>query len=308
MGKSPLSKWRRKTRMQLQLDNYLKDYKLLLENEIQKRLSVLSIPEQLKASMLYSLQAGGKRIRPILLIASYEAFDQNIEKTMSSAIALEMIHTYSLIHDDLPAMDDDDYRRGQLTNHKKFDEATAILAGDALLTHSFELIAADPLLSDREKVELVKRLSQASGPLGMVGGQILDMEAEKNTVSLEQLEKIHDLKTGELLKYAVYAGAYLGKATDEQLVHLTNYAYYLGLIFQVQDDILDITGTQEEIGKPVGSDEGNEKSTYPKLLGLDGAIQQKEKYINKAKSELQLAGVTDSLLGALVDYISTRNH
>lgn len=294
--------------MQVNLNDYLQSNKIRVEKEITDRLSGLDITENLKDSMLYSMQAGGKRVRPILLIASYEAYANDSSKTMSAAVALEMIHTYSLIHDDLPAMDDDNYRRGQLTNHKKFDEATAILAGDALLTNSFEQIATDPLLTDAQKVELVKRLSQSSGPVGMVGGQILDMEAEKQPVSLEQLEKIHELKTGELLKFAVYAGAYLANATKEQLKQLTKFAYYLGLVFQVQDDILDVTGTAEKLGKPVGSDVGNDKSTYPRLLGIDGAIKQKETYVGKAKEALFHANAANTKLELLVDYFSNRDH
>lgn len=258
--------------------------------------------------MLYSIQAGGKRLRPILLMASYDAYGQETVKTLSSAAALEMIHTYSLIHDDLPAMDDDDYRRGKLTNHKAFDEATAILAGDALLTYSFELITNDDLLSDQQKVFLIKELSQASGPKGMVAGQLLDMEAEQTVVSIEQLETIHALKTGDLFKFAIKAGAYLGEATTDQLLHLNVFSDCLGLIFQIQDDILDITGDPDKIGKPIGSDEDNEKSTYPKLLGLDGAIKQRDMYIEKAKVALKHANADTSYLLLLTEHLATRDH
>jgi geranylgeranyl diphosphate synthase type II len=292
----------------LSIKDYIENHKETLDKNIQDRITKLSIPNTLKESMLYSLQAGGKKIRPILLFASFEAYGKNLGKTYSTAIALEMIHTYSLIHDDLPAMDDDDYRRGQLTNHKKFDEATAILAGDALLTYSFELIAEDPLLTSEEKVHIIQKLSSASGPKGMVAGQVLDMEGEKKSLTLDELEQIHDLKTGELLKFAVYAGAYLGKATENQLQHVTDYARFLGLIFQVQDDILDITGSEELLGKPVGSDVDNEKSTYPKLLGLDGAEKQKETYVEQAKKALYEAGAIDTQLNEMVNYISNRNH
>lgn len=290
------------------LQAYLTYYREELHKAYTSCFDKLEIPGNLKQSMLYSLDAGGKRLRPILLFASYEAYGQDVQKAMSSAIALEMIHTYSLIHDDLPAMDDDDYRRGMLTNHKKFDEATAILAGDALLTYSFELVLNDPLLTPDEKVTLTKELTACSGPKGMVGGQILDMEAEKQSVSLEAMEEIHALKTGELIRFAIFAGAYLANATEEQVRYLEKYAYYLGLIFQVQDDILDVSGEEEKLGKRVGSDELNEKSTYPKLLGLDGAIAQKEKYVQKAYENLKLAGAEDSLLKALTDYFSERDH
>nr|WP_234982537.1 farnesyl diphosphate synthase [Ornithinibacillus halophilus] len=291
--------------------NYIKENIDFVHKELTRFLNSLPIPQNLKKSMLYSVEAGGKRLRPILLLASYEAFkkeDEKRTKIISSMAALEMIHTYSLIHDDLPAMDDDDLRRGKPTNHKVFDEATAILAGDALLTYSFEIIAKDSLLTDAEKVRIIQMLSSASGPKGMVGGQILDMEAEKRTVSLEEMENIHDLKTGELLKFAVGAGAFLGNATEEQIKELKNFAYYLGLIFQVQDDILDIIGDENKIGKATGSDELNEKSTYPKLLGLEGATKKKDDYVQKAKLSLLKVGIEDSPLSALTDYFSVRDY
>lgn len=294
--------------MRLNLDKYIDQNKQLFTAEMKKSLEVLSIPEELKASMLYSIEAGGKKIRPILLMASYETFKENNSFILSVGIALEMIHTYSLIHDDLPAMDDDDFRRGKPTNHKVFNESTAILAGDALLTYSFEMIATDPKLSDLQKVKLIGWLAKASGPAGMVAGQILDMEAEKKAVTLEALEEIHSLKTGELLKFAIIAGAYLGNATQKQLDLLETYAYYLGLIFQVQDDILDVTGDPDKIGKPIGSDQGNEKSTYPKLLGTAGAIAQKQIYAQKAKDALVEAEIADSYLMDLIDYFSKRDH
>lgn len=294
--------------MQENLNDYLDNQKQLIEENLRNYLQHLSIPSQLKESMIYSLEAGGKRLRPILLFASCHAYGGNVSKTLSSAAALEMIHTYSLIHDDLPAMDDDDYRRGKPTNHKVFDEATAILAGDALLTYSFEIITNDPVLTDQQKVKLTGMLATVAGPLGMVGGQILDMEAEINPVSLEELEHIHALKTGELLQFAVFAGAYLSSATDEQLKALKDFAHYLGLIFQVQDDILDVVGDPDKIGKAIGSDELNQKSTYPKLLGIDGAIEQKQKYVNKAKEALKKADALDTTLNSLIDYFSHRDH
>lgn len=290
------------------LANYIKRNKELIDKELQQSLQSLSIPNRLKDSMLYSIEAGGKRLRPILMLASFEAFKNEIEKVISTACALEMIHTYSLIHDDLPAMDDDDLRRGKLTNHKMFDEATAILAGDGLLTYSFEIIANDPLLTEQEKVEIIKLLAKASGPSGMVAGQILDMESEEKFISLEQLEQVHRLKTGELISFAIHAGAYLGGATKEQLQHLQTYSSYLGLIFQVQDDILDVTGDQDKLGKPLGSDEGNQKSTYPKLLGIEGAQQKKEEYVQEAVNALRKANADESYLFTLTEYLSNRDH
>ena len=290
------------------LTEYISEKQTLIDNKIKDYFRNQDIPEQLKESMLYSLQAGGKRLRPVLLFASYQVFKEDINPVVSSAVALEMIHTYSLIHDDLPAMDDDTYRRGQLTNHKVFNEATAILAGDGLLTYSFEIITRDPLLTIEQKVEVVKLLAKASGPEGMVGGQILDLEAENHGVNLEGLERVHTLKTGELLKFAISIGAYLGGASETQISELERFSYYLGLIFQVQDDILDVTGDEEKIGKAVGSDEDNEKSTYPKLLGLQGAIDKKNEYVQSAKEALTKAQADTSILMALTDYFSQRDH
>lgn len=294
--------------MQAPITSYIDANKQFIQQELHNVLHKLDIPDRLKRSMLYSIEAGGKKLRPVLLIASYDAYGDDKHAVIAPALALEMIHTYSLIHDDLPAMDDDDMRRGQATNHVVFDEATAILAGDALLTYSFELIATDEQLTDQQKVFLSSELSKASGPKGMVAGQLLDMEAEEQEISLQQLERIHALKTGELIKFAIKSGAYIGNATSEQLKQLDVFAYYLGLIFQVQDDILDVTGDQEVIGKPVGSDVYNNKSTYPRLLGNKGAMEQKEKYVQLAKEALQNADAGDSYLMKLTDYFSMRDH
>ncbi|UOQ42565.1 polyprenyl synthetase family protein [Halobacillus salinarum] len=263
---------------------------------------------RLREAMLYSVQAGGKRLRPILLLATAEAYGENEIKAMAAACALEMIHTYSLIHDDLPAMDDDDVRRGQMTSHRKFDEATAILAGDALLTLSFQVIAEEENLTSEERIFLVKELSSASGGRGMVAGQMLDMQSEDKQVSLHALETIHKNKTGRLLNFAVSAGAYIGNASQEERKELVNMGEALGLIFQIQDDILDVTGDAEVMGKPVGSDEGNFKSTYPKLLGLDGAMEQKNNYVQQAQQSLIAAGAEGTMLSKLIDYLSKRDH
>lgn len=289
------------------IEQYIQREKETIELQL-KQLLTGDIPANLFESMKYSLFAGGKRLRPILVFASYHSFKQDYEKTFRIAAALEMIHTYSLIHDDLPAMDDDDYRRGKLTNHKKFDEATAILAGDALLTYSFQIVATDPLLTDREKVYLIGQLAKASGSEGMVAGQILDMEGEKKQLTLEELERVHELKTGQLISFAVDAGAYLAGATEEQQRHLQDFAYYLGLIFQVQDDILDVTGDAEKLGKPVGSDLVNEKSTYPSLLGLEGAKKQMKLYEERANESLRKAKVEASYLADLLTYFQQRDH
>lgn len=294
--------------MYARLTDYLQERQQIVNQALIQKIEELDSPQLLKDSILYSLEAGGKRVRPILMMASCESYGKDYQAVLSVAVALEMVHTYSLIHDDLPAMDDDDFRRGKLTNHKKFDEATAILAGDGLLTYSFDIVANEPTLSDQQKVYLLNELSKVSGPKGMVAGQILDMQAENKETNLQQLEQIHTLKTGQLLRFAIISGAYIGGATKEQLEALETFAHYVGLVFQVQDDILDVDGDPELIGKAVGSDVGNFKSTYPKLLGLDGAKQHKQLYVDNAKQALQDAGIKHSLLEELIDYLSDRNN
>lgn len=290
------------------INSFIEESKRLIDHAFQSLFKHEAIPGQLEASMRYSLLAGGKRLRPVLLFAGYSSFSNDKPtKTMQTAIALEMIHSYSLIHDDLPAMDDDDIRRGTWTNHKKFDEATAILAGDALLTNSFELIGKDDHLSATEKVYVITSLAQASGPAGMVAGQILDMEGEGKTLTVQDLEVIHEHKTGQLISFAILTGAYLAGVSEKSLQHLGQFAYYLGLIFQVQDDILDMVGDPEKLGKPVGSDLQNDKSTYPGLLGMDGAIAQKDFYVKNAKQALTASGAEGTLLSDLLYYFEQRD-
>ncbi len=277
-----------------------------INQQLEQFVYSLQVPERLRDSMLYSIQAGGKRIRPILLLMACEAYGGSPNRALPVGCAVEMVHTYSLIHDDLPAMDNDDVRRGMPTNHKKFDDATAILAGDGLLTASFFAITNHDLLQDEEKVYLSRELSKASGAEGMVAGQMLDMEAENQELTVEKLEQIHKHKTGELLRFSAVAGAYIGGANQSQLQSIEKYARHLGLLFQVQDDILDIIGDEEEMGKPVGSDETNQKSTYPQLLGLQGAIDKRDYYANQAKEALKEAGVDSTLLEEFIDYIQHR--
>ncbi|RDU35207.1 polyprenyl synthetase family protein [Neobacillus piezotolerans] len=257
--------------------------------------------------MLYSLEAGGKRIRPLLVFAAMDAFGRNPEEGVAAAAAIEMVHTYSLIHDDLPSMDDDDLRRGKPTNHKVFGEAMAILAGDALLTYSFELLGNMRASADA-KLRLVMGLAKAAGASGMVGGQAADMEGEDKELTLEQLEAIHINKTGRLLTFSVLAGAILSDADEEKIGMLTRFAFHLGLAFQIRDDILDLEGEVGTIGKPVGSDTANHKSTYPKLLTLEGAKNALESHIQRAKDELEQTGLETTLLLEITELIATRNH
>lgn len=292
----------------MELKAYLSDKQSFINEQLRMYVRDYTVPGRLQDSILYSIEAGGKRLRPILLLATAEAFGAPSEKGVTAAAALEMVHTYSLIHDDLPAMDNDDYRRGMPTNHKKFDEATAILAGDALLTMSTQLIAEDPSLEQTEKLFLIQELTKAAGPRGMVEGQMQDMLSEGKEISLEALENIHKNKTGRLLDFAICAGARLGNASEESMEQMSEMAEALGLIFQIQDDILDVTGDAEVIGKPVGSDVINDKSTYPGLLGLDGAVNQKNVYVGTAQAALKEAGVEGTVLSQLIHYLSTRDH
>lgn len=282
------------------------------KHEVERSLDVFnereSMPDRLHDAMIYSLEAGGKRIRPALVYAVLETYDRPLSLGAEVAAALEMVHTYSLIHDDLPAMDDDDVRRGRPTNHRQFDEATAILAGDALLTDSFRILA-ETKLEAHKVVELIGLFSQAAGSRGMVGGQLDDMLAEKRAdVSLETLQSIHERKTGALLVYALEAGAVLADVLPSDRAALKAFGRHLGIAFQIQDDILDVEGDEALIGKRVGSDEQNDKTTYPKLLGLDGAKLALAREVELAEAELTSLSVKAPLLQAMLDFIVKRNH
>lgn len=296
--------------MKHDLHSFSAAHKALLNNQLQESVRNLNAPEVIKESMLYSLEAGGKRIRPLLLFATLEAFGEKIEKGILTAAAIEMIHTYSLIHDDLPSMDDDDLRRGKPTNHKVYGEAYAVLAGDALLTYSFQLIAEIPneLTTAEVKLKLIQELAKASGAEGMVGGQVADINGEGKALTLEELEYIHVHKTGKLLTFSVVAGALLAQASPEQIESLSLFAYHLGLAFQIQDDILDLEGSEEKTGKPIGSDEQKQKSTYPALLTLSGAKEALKKHTNLAKEALKETGLNTGILEEITDLIANRDH
>lgn len=290
---------------------YLEETKQLVNEHLQTLIEQLDAPKILMEAMEYSLSAGGKRIRPILLLATLDAFEEKKEKGLNVACAIEMLHTYSLIHDDLPAMDNDDLRRGKPTNHKVFGEANAILAGDALLTYSFEVISAmnEHDVTPEMKIELIKRFAQATGPEGMVGGQVEDLINENNpNLTLKELENIHYNKTGKLIIFSIIAGAILAKANQEKLNFLEKFAYHLGIAFQIQDDILDVIGDSEKTGKPTGSDSINEKSTYPKLLTLEGAKQKLNEHIEQALYYLNKANIRDEILKGIALYIINREN
>ncbi len=264
------------------------------------------VPE-LAASMKYSLTAGGKRLRPILVMAAADAVGARGTDFIQAACGMEMIHTYSLIHDDLPAMDNDDYRRGKLTNHKVYGEALAILAGDALLTQAFEVILRQQGVPAEVLLQVVGEISIAAGPNGMVGGQVIDMLSEGKRISMEQLRTMHMGKTGALFRAAIRSGALLGGASDKQLEALTEYADCFGLAFQITDDILDVVGDESVIGKPVGSDERNNKSTYVTLSSLEEARGLAADTAAQALEALDTFGAEAQFLRELVQMLLERN-
>ena len=267
-------------------------------------------PERLREAMRYSLLAGGKRLRPILCLAACELAGGASEQAMPTAVALEMIHTMSLIHDDLPAMDNDDLRRGMPTNHKVYGEANAILAGDALLTRAFEMVALrSPGVPAEQLLKVVGELSLASGAPGLVGGQVVDLECEGKDVDLETLEYIHLHKTGALLRACVLTGALIADAPEALLEALRTYARGIGLAFQIIDDILDVTASSEVLGKTAGKDLTADKTTYPKLLGLEESRQRADALVAEAKAALEpwSTGGKAAPLLALADYITSRD-
>ena len=282
-------------------DNQLK----LVENYLDQRTKRKGI-SKLDEAMLYSLKAGGKRLRPILLMATAEALGVKGYNYLPVACGLEMIHTYSLIHDDLPCMDNDDYRRGKLTNHKVFGEAMAVLAGDGLLTLAFEVMLEQKNVKPEALIETVREMAMCAGNFGMAGGQVLDLEAEHKEISAEELRTLHAAKTGALFIAAVRGGAHLAGANDQELLALTKFADLLGLAFQITDDILDVTGDEKTLGKPVGSDEKNHKTTYVSLYGLAAAQELAKKTVDEALGCLEMFGERADALRGIAKMITDR--
>ncbi|NUM56016.1 MAG: polyprenyl synthetase family protein [Candidatus Hydrogenedentes bacterium] len=259
-------------------------------------------PSALREAIEYSLFAGGKRLRPALALGAAELVSGNDAPALPVACALEMIHTYSLIHDDLPSMDNDDLRRGKPTLHKVYGEAVAILAGDALLTLAFEAAA------DCGSIRVMREIAQAAGMCGMVGGQVIDIESEHRRLGVAELRKLHAKKTGALIRVSVRAGAMVAGAAESQLGALTQYGEAIGLAFQIADDILDVVGDEVAIGKPVGSDEARQKSTYPAVIGLDGARKLASEAIADAVNSLAEFGPKADTFRALARFIIERDH
>ena len=267
--------------------------------------------KQVSQAMFYSLSNGGKRLRPFLLCKTAELFNINNDISLSPAISLEMLHTYSLIHDDLPAMDNDDFRRGKPTCHKQFDEATAILAGDGLLTYAFEVLSNAPHINNDTKIKLIHLLSQRAGAFnGMIAGQMLDLQTEKSPeLSNEEIIKhIEEMKTGCLIAYACQAGAILGNASQQEYEIITTYARNIGIAFQISDDILDVIGDSHLMGKTLGKDALQDKLTFVSLYGLKQAKQIAEDLVSQAKKTISYFGESAKNLCDLADFIISRNH
>jgi len=267
-------------------------------------------PDRLLQAMSYSVMAGGKRIRPILCLAAAETVDADPQEIMPAACALEMIHTYSLIHDDLPAMDDDDMRRGRPACHKAFDEATAILTGDALLTLAFQILSSIAINKPEQAtrwLRVIQHISHAAGYCGMIQGQMLDMASEKKELTLAELKSMHRLKTGALIEASVRCGAELAGVNSSQIQMLDRYAQNIGLAFQVTDDILNVEGDPEIMGKAVGTDEQRHKTTYPALLGLTESKEFADQLIKNALAALDAFDQKAEPLRAIARYIGHRN-
>ena len=292
----------------LELDSLLAGSRALVEVELNNLLPLSgATPEKVHGAIRWSVFAGGKRFRPALLLATGQAFGAENKQLIRTACAFEMIHTYSLIHDDLPAMDDDDLRRGRPTCHVRFDEATAILAGDALQTLAFQTIADDAGLDAPVRVRLISELARAAAtPDGMVAGQALDMEAEARQVNGAQLEEIHRLKTGALITSAARCGAIIGAADDTELAAVTAYGSQLGLLFQITDDLLDITASAADLGKTPGKDVRSSKATYPALYGIDEAREKAVKAHRAACKALEQIDRPTEVLHRIVDFILHR--
>lgn len=290
--------------MKKQLVNDIK----IIEDALNQYLPEKNNPQSIiYDSMRYSLLAGGKRLRPVLMLETGKMCGGNLSDLIPFACAIEMIHTYSLIHDDLPAMDNDDLRRGMPTNHIKFGESIAILAGDALLNKAFEIVSATNTQNPSLTLRAISILAKSAGTEGMIGGQVVDLESENKMIDSDLLKYLHSLKTGAIIRSSCVIGAVLSGASDEQAKAADDFALNLGIAFQIQDDILDVTGSEKSLGKPIGSDKENNKNTYVTLFGLDKARTLSEKYSKKAIDALNIFGDKAGFLKDMTLYLLNRN-
>ena len=290
---------------------YLKEKTDFFETELKKELKELSYPETITKGMEYAILNSGKRLRPFLLFVTLELLNENIDKGVKSAIALEMIHSYSLVHDDLPALDNDDYRRGKLTTHKVFGEAEGILIGDSLLTYAFYVLSQKnlELLSSEQIVNIISKTSEYAGINGMIGGQMIDIQSENKKIDLETLKYIHSHKTGKLIKLPIEIACIIANLEKDKREILEEYADLIGLAFQVKDDILDVEGTFEDLGKPVGSDVDLHKATYPSILGMEESKKILNDTVEKAKEIIKnnFGEEKGKILISLANFIKNRN-
>jgi geranylgeranyl diphosphate synthase type II len=294
----------------IDIQRYLKEQKALVDEALARYLpGEEHYPEAIFQAMRYSVFAGGKRVRPILAIAAAETVGGTAADVLPLACALECIHTYSLIHDDLPALDNDDYRRGRLTNHKVFGEANAVLAGDALLTFAFELMGDARQWSHfvpARVVQVIHEVASAIGPCGMIGGQVVDLQMEGQDVELPTLQYIHAHKTGALLRVSVRSGALLGGGSPAEVEALTHYGTHIGLAFQIMDDILDVRGDEQLMGKALRKDDARQKATYPRLVGLAESEARAQAAVNAGLAALEPFGERAAVLRNLAQYIIAR--
>ena len=292
------------------LGRYLEERRLLVDEALDRYLPEAGDhPKEMHEAVRYSVFAGGKRLRPILVLAATEAAGGQVEQALPAAAAIELIHTYSLIHDDLPAMDDDDFRRGRPTCHKVYGEAMAILAGDALLTQAFILLSGEPApvqVDPKARLRVIHEIAQAAGSKGMVGGQVVDILQEDREVDLPTLQYLHTHKTGALIRACLRVGGIIASAAPEQMEALTRYGERIGLAFQIVDDILDLEGSLEALGKRAGSDLRKKKATFPGLLGIEASRQRAHRLVEEAKHALGVFGDRRAALAAIADFVVTR--
>jgi geranylgeranyl diphosphate synthase type II len=292
----------------ISLEEYLETKKQLVDRALDGYLLVQDPDSsEIVEAMRYTLFAGGKRLRPVLCMASAEAVGGSAQTVLPAACALEMIHTYSLIHDDLPAMDDDDYRRGKPSNHKAFGEGIAVLAGDALLTEAFCLLSGNLAgISPQTALSVIHEIATAAGFQGMVGGQVADLRAEGEAVDMKRVQYIHTHKTQALITVSIRAGALIADAGEDDLIALSEYGKKMGLAFQIADDILDIESSREVLGKTTGSDEGHGKATYPALIGLEKSREEMRGLVEGALSEIRRFGEKADPLKMIAQFIAER--
>jgi geranylgeranyl diphosphate synthase type II len=292
------------------LAQYLEERRLVVDEALERYLPAADAhPKAIHEAIRYSVFAGGKRLRPILILAATETADGRADLALPAAAAVELIHTYSLIHDDLPAMDDDEFRRGRPTSHKVYGEAMAILAGDALLTQAFILLSAEPAMEQvgaGARLRVIREIAQAAGSTGMVGGQVVDILQEDRLVDLATLEYLHTHKTGALIRACLRVGGLIASAGPDQMEALTCYGERIGLAFQIVDDILDLEGDLAALGKQAGSDVRKKKATFPALLGLEESRRLAHRLAEEAKQALSLFGERGEVLQALADFVVTR--